>query len=156
MTTSALRWSPTLLLYWKEVWPWLPLRLGRNIWVSVLTSFQEGIYRAGQLWLALFRYGHGSIHDVAESEGSSETCASQVYLGTNNMADEVGKAIYEDFLPRAIRDGWFIVTLEPLIVGKELKHIQEAIDLNKKGVSARKLLLPSNWASSWHAIYKGV
>jgi hypothetical protein len=40
-------------------------------------------------------------------------------------------------LPVALAQGEFIPAPEPLIVGKGLEHIQEALDLSKKGVSAK-------------------
>ncbi|KUL86878.1 hypothetical protein ZTR_05341 [Talaromyces verruculosus] len=61
--------------------------------------------------------------------------------GTDNMANDAGKAIYEDFLPQALRDGRFIAAPEPLVVGKGLEHIQEAMKLNQKGVSAKKVVV---------------
>jgi hypothetical protein len=62
--------------------------------------------------------------------------------GTDNMANEVGKdIIYEDFLPQALRNGRFVAAPEPLVIGKGLEHIQKAMDLNKKGISAKKVVV---------------
>ena len=62
-------------------------------------------------------------------------------FGTDLMANEVGNAIYNDFLPMALAKGEFVAAPEPQVVGKGLDCIQEAMDLNKKGVSAKKVVV---------------
>ena len=62
-------------------------------------------------------------------------------FGSDLMANEVGGAIYEDFLPAALANGEFIAAPEPQVVGKGLEHVQEAMDMNQKGVSAKKLVV---------------
>jgi NADPH:quinone reductase-like Zn-dependent oxidoreductase len=66
---------------------------------------------------------------------------SKFVNGSTLMGNEVGKAIYEDFLPRALAEGKFVASPEPHVVGKGLKHVQEAMYLNKKGVSSKKLVV---------------
>ena len=61
--------------------------------------------------------------------------------GSDLMANEVGKLIYEDFLPAALAQVKYIAAPEPQTVGKGLDKIQEALNLSKKGVSARKLIV---------------
>jgi NADPH:quinone reductase-like Zn-dependent oxidoreductase len=61
--------------------------------------------------------------------------------GDDLMANEVGSAIYEHFLPEALAEGRYTCAPDPSIVGKGLDHIQEALDLVKKGVSAQKLVV---------------
>ena len=53
----------------------------------------------------------------------------------------VGKAVYVDFLPKALAEGAYIAAPDPLVVGKGLEHIQAGFDLQKKGVSAKKLVV---------------
>lgn len=55
--------------------------------------------------------------------------------------NEVGKAVYEDFLPRALEAGTFVPAPEALVVGKGLESVQGAVDLLQKGVSARKVVV---------------
>lgn len=62
-------------------------------------------------------------------------------FGTSLFFNEVGKKIYEDFLPAALAGGKFVCAPDSQIVGHGLECIQEALDLNKKGVSARKLVV---------------
>lgn len=54
---------------------------------------------------------------------------------------EVGKMLYGEFLPGALKEGKFVCAPEALVVGDGLKKIQEALDLQKKGVSARKVVV---------------
>lgn len=54
-------------------------------------------------------------------------------FGTTLKDNFVGKAVYEDFLPRALRSGAFVPAPEPLVVGTGLEKVQEAVDLYGKG-----------------------
>lgn len=67
--------------------------------------------------------------------------SAKMINGSDLVANEVGKAIYEDFLPKALEQNKFLPAPEPQVVGKGLEHVQEAIDMNKKGVSAKKLVV---------------
>ncbi|KAK8037493.1 zinc-binding oxidoreductase CipB [Apiospora marii] len=66
---------------------------------------------------------------------------SNVVVGTTLEGNEVGKAIYEDFLPRALATGRFVAAPEPEVVGKGLEFVQTALDRLKRGVSAKKLVV---------------
>jgi NADPH:quinone reductase-like Zn-dependent oxidoreductase len=61
--------------------------------------------------------------------------------GSNLVANEVGKAIYEDFLPKALEQHKFRPAPEPEVVGKGLQYVQKAMDMCKEGVSAKKLVV---------------
>lgn len=61
--------------------------------------------------------------------------------GGDLVGKEVGKAIYEDFLPKALEAGTFVPAPDPLVVGKGLERVQEAMDISKKGVSAKKVVV---------------
>ncbi|KAH8908056.1 zinc-binding oxidoreductase CipB [Coniochaeta sp. PMI_546] len=50
----------------------------------------------------------------------------------------VGKAVWEDFLPRALERGTFVPAPGPLVAGKGLEALQGAIDLKREGVSAKE------------------
>ena len=54
--------------------------------------------------------------------------------------DVVGQ-MYTEFLPRALEANQFVAAPKPLIVGKGLEHIQEALDVQAKGVSATKVVV---------------
>ena len=66
---------------------------------------------------------------------------SKMINGSDLFDNEVGKAVYEDFLPQALEQGKFVPAPEPQVVGKGLERIQEAMEMNKKGVSAKKLVV---------------
>ncbi|KAI1210243.1 zinc-binding oxidoreductase CipB [Annulohypoxylon truncatum] len=57
------------------------------------------------------------------------------------IADDVGKMIYQDFLPKALASGEYHVKPEPQVVGRGLESIQEAMDTNLRGVSATKVIV---------------
>jgi NADPH:quinone reductase-like Zn-dependent oxidoreductase len=61
--------------------------------------------------------------------------------GNDLMANEVGAAIYENFLPEALKAGTYVAAPEPQVIGTGLGYIQEALDKVKEGVSARKLVV---------------
>ncbi|KAH8698698.1 zinc-binding oxidoreductase CipB [Talaromyces proteolyticus] len=62
-------------------------------------------------------------------------------FGTTLKDNHVGKAIYEDFLPNALRAGNFIPAPNALVAGKGLEAIQAALDLQAKGTSAQKVVV---------------
>ena len=61
--------------------------------------------------------------------------------GSSLLYNEVGKAIYVDFLPRALAEGSYVAAPEPQVVGKGLEYIQAGYDLQRKGVSAKKVVV---------------
>ena len=61
--------------------------------------------------------------------------------GTSLIHNEVGKAVYVDFLPEALVQGIFVAAPDPHIFGKGLESLQVALDFQKKGVSAKKIVI---------------
>ena len=53
----------------------------------------------------------------------------------------VGNAVYRDYLPKALASGTFKAAPEPEIVGQGLEAVQEALKAQKKGVSAKKVVV---------------
>ncbi|KAF4151949.1 hypothetical protein CNMCM6069_002804 [Aspergillus lentulus] len=49
--------------------------------------------------------------------------------------------IYTEFLPQALEQRQFVPAPPPHVVGKGLNRIQDALDLQRKGVSAKKLVV---------------
>ena len=72
---------------------------------------------------------------------SMKGVSAKMINGSDLVANEVGKAIYEDFLPKALEQNIYLPAPEPQVVGKGLEHVQEAMDMSKKGVSAKKLVV---------------
>jgi NADPH:quinone reductase-like Zn-dependent oxidoreductase len=61
--------------------------------------------------------------------------------GGTLMDNEVGPAIYADFLPKALADGRYVPAPEPLIVGTGLDQAQAGFATQISGVSARKVVI---------------
>ncbi|KAH8681803.1 oxidoreductase [Xylariales sp. PMI_506] len=55
--------------------------------------------------------------------------------------NHVSTAIFEDFLPEALKAGTFVSAPPPLVAGTGLSNVQKAVDMKMKGVSARKVVV---------------
>ena len=77
------------------------------------------------LWLKAKRYGikYGFI------------------FGSTLAFNEVGKAVYQDFLPTALKENRYIAAPDPIIAGNGLESIQAGLDLLRKKVSAKKVVV---------------
>ncbi len=62
-------------------------------------------------------------------------------FGTSLKANEVGTAIYRDFLPDALAQGRYRAEPQPTIVGHGLADVQRAMDIQRAGVSAAKVVI---------------
>jgi len=62
-------------------------------------------------------------------------------FGTSLFDNEVGPMIYRDFLPAALAEKRYLTAPEPLVFGQGLDKIPAAMEANKKGVSANKLVV---------------
>jgi hypothetical protein len=61
--------------------------------------------------------------------------------GSSLMDNEVSRIVYADFLPRALEAGTYHAAPGPLVIGNGLSLIQEAFEIQKKGVSAQKVVV---------------
>lgn len=67
---------------------------------------------------------------------------STKFIFASDLKDnEVSQAIYVDFLPKALATGTYTCAPDPEVVGKGLENIQPALEILKKGVSAKKLVV---------------
>ncbi|KAI9835646.1 MAG: hypothetical protein M1838_005236 [Thelocarpon superellum] len=66
---------------------------------------------------------------------------SQFIWGGTVIFNEVGPAMFKDFLPKALAEAAYVPAPEPQVVGEGLESIQAAFDRQKKGVSATKLVV---------------
>lgn len=114
---------------------------GRKFIAQASFDWPPSGFPQGALDWPTFAMRMGASMVSLKSKATLKRVQAKFIWGTDNMANEVGKAIYEDFLPQALRDGRFIAAPEPLVVGNGLEHVQEAMDLNKKGVSAKKVVV---------------
>lgn len=63
-------------------------------------------------------------------------------FGSNvTLDDDLAKAIWLDFLGQALAKGLFVPKPDPLIAGNGLESIQQGMDMQLKGVSARKVVI---------------
>jgi NADPH:quinone reductase-like Zn-dependent oxidoreductase len=62
-------------------------------------------------------------------------------FGSSPKTNEVGPAIYRDFLPAALADGRYLAVPKPSVVGHGVGDFQQAMDLQRKGVSAAKVVV---------------
>ncbi|KAI9720178.1 MAG: hypothetical protein M1812_002996 [Candelaria pacifica] len=62
-------------------------------------------------------------------------------IGDTLQYNEVGEMVYNDFLPQALAEGKYIAAPEPLVVGHGLEYVQEAFGIQKRGVSAQKVVV---------------
>ena len=75
------------------------------------------------------------------TKGKMRGVGSRFILASTLVENGVGKAMYEDFLPKALEEGGFVAAPEPVVVGKGLEKIQGAFEVQKKGVSAKKVVV---------------
>jgi len=62
-------------------------------------------------------------------------------FGSSLTDNEVGPAIYVDFLPAALAAGRYAAVPEPYVVATGLDSVQAGLDIQKKGVSAKKVVV---------------
>jgi hypothetical protein len=70
-----------------------------------------------------------------------EGVTAKFMLATTVKDDGVGEAVYVDFLGKALAEGSFVAAPEAVVVGKGLGEIQAAFEIQKKGVSAKKIVV---------------
>ena len=61
--------------------------------------------------------------------------------GTSLKKNEVSAVIYRDYLPAALAAGSYVAAPAPTVVGKGLQELQRAMDLQREGVSAAKVVV---------------
>ncbi len=66
---------------------------------------------------------------------------SKFIFGSSLVHSDVGRAVYAEFLPRALERGRFVAAPAAQVVGSGLGSIQAALELQRKGVSAKKVVV---------------
>lgn len=56
-------------------------------------------------------------------------------------APDITKAVWGEFLPKALASGQFKAKPDPIVMRKGLEAIQEGMERHKKGVSAAKVVV---------------
>jgi NADPH:quinone reductase-like Zn-dependent oxidoreductase len=95
------------------------------------------------------------VADVVAKAGGDKTLATVSHIpgglpesvnvkwitATKIMETNLGKAIFEDYLPSALSDNRFIIALETVVAGKGIEEIQLGLEALAKGVSATKIVV---------------
>ncbi|MES2021849.1 MAG: hypothetical protein V4460_11145 [Pseudomonadota bacterium] len=66
---------------------------------------------------------------------------TKMIWGSALIANEVGPIIFEAFLPAALAEGRFVAAPAPTVVGTGLAQIPVALERQRQGVSATKLVV---------------
>ncbi len=66
--------------------------------------------------------------------------AKQIF-GDTLKDNEVSRAVYVDFLGNALSDGVYVLAPEPWVVGTGLESLQKGLEVQKQGVSAKKVVI---------------
>jgi len=81
-----------------------------------------------------------SVMPGAEKKATKGVKIITNFAATNMARNEVGKAIWE-WLNKAVEENRIKYMPQSEVVGKGLEHVQQAVDLLAKGVSAKKLVV---------------
>jgi len=95
--------------------------------------------RIGRLLPAIGRMLAGNLRLAAKTAATG--VRTKFIWGSSLIANEVGPMMYETFLPAALAEGRFTAAPDPLRVGHGLEAIPKAIERQRQGVSARKLVV---------------
>ena len=68
-------------------------------------------------------------------------------FGTSLMENEVSRAIYVDFLPRALAEGRYVAAPDPLVMGRG------STAFRRRSTLRRKAFLPRRWSSQCERNY---
>ena len=82
----------------------------------------------------------GNVASLAVQNRLRHIGATSV-LGTTLMDNEVCRAVYEDFLLAALAAGRYVSAPPAQVVGTGLGDLQPALDLQRRGVSAHKVVV---------------
>jgi hypothetical protein len=74
-------------------------------------------------------------------KGKTRGIRWQLITGSTLVGNDIGKMIYEDYLPTALAERKFVAAPEPYVVGEGLESIQTGLDALRKGVSAKKVVV---------------
>ena len=106
------------------------------------TSFDNVPAGRGRLWrlipaIARMLAGTTALTLKARRKG----VRTKMIWGSALIANEVGPMIFEAFLPTALAEGRFVAAPHPRVVGVGLARIPAALEQQRLGVSASKLVV---------------
>jgi NADPH:quinone reductase-like Zn-dependent oxidoreductase len=76
-----------------------------------------------------------------KAKGLLKGIKSNFIMGTSISYNDIGPAIWVDYIPKALEQGSLVAAPEPYVFGKGLESIQAACDAQRKGVSAKKIVV---------------
>lgn len=76
-----------------------------------------------------------------KARGMFKGVSSAFVQATNATRSGQGRAVFRDFLPQALQRGSFVPAPSPEVVGHGLESIEPAMEAQRKGVSAKKLVV---------------
>ena len=86
----------------------------------------------------LEKLGGGSLAVVLQGP---EAVPSSIKVGQIFGINKLTHPLWRDYFTKALESGQIRPLPEPLIVGKGLESVQKGLDENKKGVSAKKVVI---------------
>ena len=115
-----------------------------NKFVSVASppvSFDDATPTQGTLWLIgkLGKMVKGNVGLVLNARRRG--VRYKFINGSSLLNDGIGPMIYVDFLPQALASGKYRAAPEPLAIGHGLSAIPSALETQKAGVSAKKIVV---------------
>ncbi|KAL9061278.1 MAG: hypothetical protein Q9162_000152 [Coniocarpon cinnabarinum] len=79
---------------------------------------------------------HHDVNDVPQG------VTAKFIFGLTLWKNDVGKALYENYLPEALAKGTFVAGPEPEIVGRGIGELQKAVDVRRnRDPSAKKMIV---------------
>jgi NADPH:quinone reductase-like Zn-dependent oxidoreductase len=105
-------------------------------------SFDHVPVGAGRIWRLLPTLVAMLAGNVALALKTGGGRAKTRFIFASSIrTNEVGHAIFEDFLPSALAEGRYRTAPEALLAGQGLDQIPAAIERHRQGVSARKVVV---------------
>jgi len=89
-------------------------------------------------------FGGGPLPSVLWPPNGLPEDVQAVFVNGGNpglVPDHIGAKIWESFVPEALKNGMLQAKPDPMVVGHGLEAIQEAMEIQKRGVSARKVVV---------------
>ncbi len=93
----------------------------------------------GRLPLVLLSFAQAGAR--TQISAMSKRIPTRFIQGASLAKDKVGPAVYEAFLPSALAEGRYHTAPEPRVIGRGLQSMQAALDAQRAGVSAQKLVV---------------
>ncbi|KAK7900301.1 hypothetical protein LTR67_004047 [Exophiala xenobiotica] len=94
----------------------------RFVVLQTILTYLSGMI---SLWIKAKRYGIRSGYIAADTL----------------VWNELGPLIYGEFLPKALAEKTFVPAPDPEVVGHGLENVQKAMDIQSKGISAKKIVV---------------